>query len=347
VGSGLITSSRLKAWRRCARYHQLRFEEGYERVVRDPVLHFGDLVHRGLDPWWRAMAEGLAGEAQLDRALAAVEGEADPFERARAEALLTGYHHRWEGDRFEVLGVELEFRAPLVNPATGEVSRHYQLAGKIDVLVRDRLTGAIYIIEHKTSSEDITPGSAYWQRLKLDGQVSMYYLGAEALGYRVDGCIYDVLGKPDLRPLKATPVEQRKYTKPTKGEPPRLYKGQRETDETPTEFEVRMLEAIAKEPGRYYSRGSVVRLEAEMERHLVDLWSQAQAMYLAAWAGEAPKNPEACLAFGRPCTFLPVCTGEASLDDARYRRGEIHPELAAGEPPLAREELDHATSNAT
>ena len=34
--------------------------------------------------------------------------------------------------------------------------------------------------------------------------------GAAALGHDVAGCLYDVICKPGLRPLKATPVEARK-----------------------------------------------------------------------------------------------------------------------------------------
>jgi hypothetical protein len=53
----------------------------------------------------------------------------------------------------------------------------------------------------------------------MDGQVSTYFDGAASLGLDVAGCIYDVIGKPGIRPLQATPVEARKYTKPTKAEP--------------------------------------------------------------------------------------------------------------------------------
>jgi hypothetical protein len=40
----------------------------------------------------------------------------------------------------------------------------------------------VLVVEHKTSSEDVTPGSFYWSRLRMDGQVSVYFDGARALG---------------------------------------------------------------------------------------------------------------------------------------------------------------------
>ena len=53
----------------------------------------------------------------------------------------------------------------------------------------------------------------YWARLRMDGQVTAYYLGAEALGTPPVGCLYDVIARPMLRPADATPLESRRYTK--------------------------------------------------------------------------------------------------------------------------------------
>src|SRR5262249_11178404 len=144
-------------------------------------------------------------------------------------------------------------------------------AGKLDVLATDTSTRETVIVEHKTSGEDISPGSPYWVRRELDGQVSGYFRGAEALGYAPASCLYDVLGKPKLRPCKATPVEDRRFTKDG-----RLDGRQRATDETPEEFRARVREEIAAHPERYFQRAPVVRLEAQMAEHDLDTWHEAQ-----------------------------------------------------------------------
>ena len=109
--------------------------------------------------------------------------------------------------------------------------------------------------------EDIPPGSPVLERLTLDLRYSTYIEAAKSLGYPVDGVVYDVLGKPKQKPLQATPVEKRKYTKPTKKEPaPRLYANQRDRDETAEEYGRRLLEAIAEAPDRFYQRQKIVRL---------------------------------------------------------------------------------------
>jgi len=172
----LLTISRLKAARSCQRLHQLSYVDGYRPAKDADTLRFGTLIHRGLEAWWRG-----AGDQRLDAALGALEGEADPFELAKAQVLLTGYHVRWSAEVIETLGVEIEFRAPLINPESHAPSRTYELGGKIDALAR-LADGRVAVVEHKTSAEDISPGSDYWKRLRMDGQVSLYYEGARSLG---------------------------------------------------------------------------------------------------------------------------------------------------------------------
>ena len=244
--------------------------------------------------------------------------------------MLRGYHHRWQDtlQHYEVLAVELQFQAPLVNPQTGRASRIWELGGKIDALVRDLRDSRVLLVEHKTSSEDLSDGSEYWRRLRMDGQVSIYYEGARACGHDVRGCIYDVLKKPALRPLKATPVEDRKFKKDGS-----LYANQREADETPAEYRQRIVEAMAPEGDKYFRRGEVIRLEAEMAEAMWDVWQVAQQIHEADSNGRYPRNPDACSSFGRACPFLDLCTGLAYADDtSRFRReANVHPELSVSE----------------
>jgi hypothetical protein len=235
----------------------------------------------------------------------------DPFEIARAEAMLIGYDTRWPADDYEVLAVEARYTAPLVNPDTGATSRTWQRGGVLDLILRERAGLRIVFMEHKTSSEDIGPGSTYWRKLAMDGQVSGYFVGADALGFPAEACIYDVLGKPAQRPFKANQ--------------------KRKVDETPEAFRARCLEAIAADPAAYYQRGEVFRLEAEMAEALFDDWQTAQMMRESQRLRRFPRNPDACFKWGRACEFFDVCTGVAALDDARrFRRSEnVNPEIGA------------------
>lgn len=327
--TALLTNSRLKSARACQRLHFIEYTLRYRPAVTAEALRFGTLLHLGLEAWWRA-PEG----ARLEPALAAVQGEADPFDRVKAEELLRGYDTRWAGEPYDVLLVEAQFETELRNPATGAASRTWRLAGKLDAVLRDRRTGRVLVGEHKSSSEDISQGSEYWRRLRMDGQVSVYYEGATSLGYEVDGCLYDVVGKPGIKPLKATPEEARKYTKAGV-----LYANQRAEDETPEEYRARLVEDIANNPAAYYQRGEVVRLESEMAEALHDVWQLGQQIRESQNAGRFPRNPDACVRFGRTCPFFAVCTGEEALaDNPRFISSTPHPELAGEDAAQPKEE---------
>lgn len=327
----LLTSSRLKSARSCLRKHKLRYLDGWTLRNAPENMRFGTLVHKGLEAWWLAV---LANADRLGCAFMAMRASVtDPFDLVRAEVLLAGYEARWgeHAADYEVLGVEVEFETAMINPLTGMPSQTWRLAGKIDAIVREISSGRVLVVEHKTSSEDISQGSEYWRRLRMDGQVSVYFEGAVALGHDVAACLYDVLGKPGIKPLKATPVEDRKFTKAGA-----LYATQRIADETPEEYRTRLLEKIAEAPERYFQRGEVTRMETERESSMVDVWQLAQSLREAERMGRAPRNPDACLSYGRTCEFFAACSGESSLEnDPRFvRLTEMHPELArpASEP---------------
>jgi hypothetical protein len=244
----------------------------------------------------------------------------DAFDAIRAEEMIAAYHARWAEESaatYDVLGVEEEFLLPLVNPETGAPSRTFQSAGKLDARVRERATGRALVIEHKTSSAEIEPGSTYWQLLTMNSQVSKY------LQAHLDtsGCLYDVLGKPTVRPLKATAVDARKYTKEKVDkagnvtEPSRLYAGQRLTDETPDEYRARLRAHIIDNIDAYFKRGEVVRLPEELRESAFDDWNIAGAIRESKRTGQWPRNPDACTRYNRLCSYFGACSRTASIDD--------------------------------
>jgi len=176
----------MKTFRRCAREHLFAYVLGRRPVEQAEALRFGSLVHRALAAWW------LAQEARLDAAIEAMrQHAADEYDAVRVGVLMQGYDLMWGTEPYEVISVESRFQAPLLNPATGAASRTFELAGVLDVLVRDTRDGRTKLIEHKTSSEDIGQGSDYWKRLVIDPQISTYFAGCKAAGHDVTECVYD------------------------------------------------------------------------------------------------------------------------------------------------------------
>lgn len=334
----VLTNSSITTAHRCFREYKYRYVDLMKGRGRNVALEFGSLFHLGLNEWWRctgpeslsadawARAVALDPEIRLQAALHAVrqpskhDARVDPFELVKAESLLAGYTARWGGEGYETLAVEKRFALPLDG---GE------LRGSIDAIARkgDR----VYNIEHKTTSSDISPGSPYWHHVvALDSQVSTYDAASRAMGYDVRGTLYDVIRKPEFAPMKATPEESRKYTKPTKAEPvPRLYANQRETDETPEEFRDRLVEDIIARPDWYFQRQTIVRLDHDNEEHARDVAQTAQMIANATERNAWPRSPKACERYRRWCSYHPVCSGEASLTDGTLyeKKTSQHEEL--------------------
>lgn len=145
-----------------------------------------------------------------------------------------------------------------------------------------------WVLEHKTTSQPIGAGENFWARLQLGQQPSIYVDAAIRLGYQVEGVLYDVLRKPDVRVRK---------------------------DETPEAYGARTLEAIVADPDMYFRRGKVVRLSTERARALIDIKATTRAIREQRRDVRWPRNPDACERFGRWCEYFDVCTGTASLDD--------------------------------
>lgn len=281
------------------------------------ALSFGTCAHDWLQNFW------LGKPKPMDYP------QLDPFEQARLRAMLRGYEIRWSDYVFEceVIGTEIEGKVPLVNPETGAKSTYWWVAFKLDALIR--VNGELIVEEHKTS-RDTSDG--YFERLRMDSQISTYLMATKAIGYgEPAGVEYDVLKKPNLEPLLATPVDKRKYTQPTKKDPvSRLYANQRDRDETPAEFEARCFDAIAEAPQEYYQHYKAVRLESEVTKAARSLWAVAKQIRESINDDCWPQNARACRnEYGRFCEYWPICSGRSNPEDTMiYERREPFEEIS-------------------
>lgn len=326
----VLTNSELREARACLRRHSYKYRQRRRPRFSAEPLTFGTLFHAGQEALWTCNGTdeekaACAIEAIRKAAVAAVDkGErVNEHMVVTIEELTIGYVARWSGSPLRAVAVEQSFDIPLVNPETNAPSRTFRIGGKYDGIVVDE-EGRLHVLEHKTTASEIEVGSIYWAKVKaLDTQVSLYIAGAKATGYDVEDCIYDVVRKPGIKPLKATPEESRKYTKAGF-----LYANQRETDETPEEFRMRVRADIAERPERYYARETIVRLASEEREFAFDIWQAAKMLHEAERSGFAPKNPDACSSFGA-CEYLSVCSNQASIDDDHMFRtaSTAHEEL--------------------
>lgn len=239
--------------------------------------------------------EALSKGRQVDLACACVEaGEPQSMLFVRPpspeiRALISAWASYWPREQFVAEGHHVKFRF--------ELDPGIELIGEFDAI--GTYQGKRVILERKSSSEDISPGSPYWQKVELsDAQVSLYLLAAERLELGITEVLYDVLRKPALRLKKGETVEA---------------------------FEQRCLEAITENPEHYFQRKLVTRLETERAAHVRDVHGTVKLLQVSAFLGDGtPRNTGSCWDYGRPCEFFPVCGTGASLDDpALYRVREV------------------------
>jgi hypothetical protein len=169
-----------------------------------------------------------------------------------------------------------------------------------------RLMKSLALWEFKTTSSDIYPGADYWRLVTSLGlQLTFYLNGLQSIGIDCREIVFDVLRKPAHKPS-------------SKGE-------------TPAHYESRIIDAIAKDPDRYYQRNQPVRFANERKEAARDVWYTAEQIVDLRAKGFWPHNPDACTHWGRSCEFLPVCAGEADLDDpVLYRKiAHAHEELGS------------------
>ena len=303
----------------CPERYRIADVERVRPVQRDRKLRLGSLVHQGRDQIW----QGQHPEIEHD----------DPFLLEAARAILDCYLARWGFPSGQVR-TEVSFAVPLRSPLTGAASPYWEFVGTIDDLFTGDIgsivpgfTGhGVSVGEFKTTTDDIGPGSPYIERLRLDSQVSAYWAGARSLGFEPGWCIYDIVRKPQLQPLKKT--ENIRMTKERRNKagvvthPSRPCANQRLVDETPIEFGDRIRATIAKNPDKYLRRVVVVRLERDHEAAAWDLWNTAAQIRISRRTGRWHRNTVNCKQWGRMCEYFPVCTGAADLNSTMYRRLE-------------------------
>lgn len=335
----IYTHSSSASFRACRRQYKIAYVDGIRAKRPAMALRLGTFVHLWLELYWRARQAGATDPAEAAwRGVAASASKHpdaeyvafdsfDEYEQARLRVMLLAYAAVWGRVECTVIAVEAKFTVPLIHPETREVSRRFQRAGKIDVILR-LADGRIAVVEHKTSAADVSPGGDYRRKLTLDPQVSMYYAGALSLGFRPDVVIYDILKKFDERPLKATPPDKLRYVTDRKTKEKRLNAKQRLHEETPAEYAARLVKIAAKNPEACIERVELHRLPEERKRYALAVWQQAQDMAHAADNDLYYTNPDSCLRYGAPCDYLPHCSEGASLADPySYRHVGAHPEL--------------------
>ena len=286
-----------------------------------------------------ATIEPLAKALKAIDAFPSSDDESSLLVAAKCRALMRGYHARWKNAGYIALSVEQIYTSPLFNPATQSQSRSFSMAGKIDCMAEHN--GRTFLIDHKTTSQDITdPDSPYWRQLAIEGQVNHYFLLQWLHGVKPDGAVWDVIRKPSISPKKLSKADAAsvlafgKYcgVSISKESLDLLVADQCETVEM---YEARLADDCTNvRPDWYFQRRPVPRMNHEVVEYASELWEHAQEMLHTRQRQKQtkalpPRNSGACLFYGSACKFLGICSGHDTADSDRWQRKQVvHNELA-------------------
>lgn len=270
----------------------------------------------------------------LNAALRAIDKKtSEPLMRAKARGLIVGYHHRWMNQDFVTIAVEDLVTAELFNPDTGARSRTFTMAGKVDV--RAELNGRPVLIDHKTTSDDITdPNGPYWSQLIIEGQLSHYMLLEWLNGRKPQAATWDVIRKPSISPRQLTKQEQQQitFTKKWFGldlDDKQVADAIAAGRETVDLYELRLIhDCTVDRPERYFQRRSIPRLDSEIIQFASELWDHSQNLIASRRHERHPRNSGACMTYNTPCVFLGVCSGHDDIESDKWQRAPwVHKEL--------------------
>lgn len=235
-----LSITAIKAFKACRRMYYLRYVEGLKPVTKPEALEVGTNYHKLLESLYSGDLDALQGTTR---------------EHAMAQA-----YHKYIYPRFKVTAAEkrLEY-----NLGDGDV-----LTGIVDGIAADGC-----IVEHKTTSQAITP--AYEYNLLWDEQILAYMLltGARKVWYTV-------CQKPTIRQKKG------------------------ETDE---EYFERMCAWYDEDTETKITVMQIERTDAEVEAFRKQLETIKGTIHEAENDGNYYINTCHCNAWGRRCEYSSIC----------------------------------------
>lgn len=341
-----VRTSERGTFKRCPKKWYWAYVEGLRPLRPANALWFGIAVHEAFATWYQ---EGSKREGNLaDLFDAALEGDRSIiteiedgevlYEDARelGRAMLDNYvAHYGHDEEWDVIATEVTFQIK-IKTAWGFTIRY---VGTWDGVYRDRRTGEIWLMEHKTAAQ------IRIDHLPLDDQAGSYWALAGIIlrqqgilkpGEEIAGIMYNIVKKDrrDDRPVNpATGLTTNKPLKKHYAETFAQHFGRSDYDGKPYEkFTIAELESIAKQqgiavygdpskeqPGELLARIPVHRSAAERKTQIQRIKDEALYMYkirqgdpdYPVYKSVNQFGPMACT----NCEFFRLCQLDESGDD--------------------------------
>lgn len=386
----LFTNSMLNAWRKCKRKYRLTYIEELQRMRLRKPLYYGDLAHRLLElmylgcslehikkaseEWISAQVNEVGLSVKENDYFHIVDGVYSLIDETELEAksiasdvmeLIEYYFHAIypaEKEKWEVVFSEQRFNVPFIDRNN---CRHktWRYAGKWDMVARDRASGRVIIIDHKTTSLDPVTEVG---NLSLSTQPVAYTYAATYLSaihrtgkeqYKLDVVSneeYSINTDEPMWPLeievphtfRLNVIRKKIPKKPEvlkkKGKGGTLLLSKSKGIDTTFDLYMEAIRDNGLNPDDYAD--VLRRLEKKPFNFCVSEEVPIGPDEIIRWVGEtraeledilrvekdldhlATRNPSQCNVFG-VCSYAPLCWGDEKQARALFRRVPAHSEL--------------------
>ena len=333
----VLTYSAIKLFQGCRYKYNLRMNEGLAPLSQDDNLYLGSVWHSVLEIWYGTGDNN----SKIERATLLINQSfpkriSDSRQKRDwhlCHAMFKGYINRYPEDEFKVLGVEMEFVVPIINPATNRSSRTFELRGKVDGLSQLKQSGELFLLEHKSAAQ-IT--GDYIERLPSDFQINLYAMAlSRFLKRKISGVIYSITRKASLKQSEGETEEQFEIRKAELIQKSKTGKttAKRKMPETDDEFRERLIEKY-RDQEMYYRE--VLYLSAEdAARTSSELWDITKLILAAKRESTWIPNWDNCFKFGnQPCMYWPLCrsNNNTNVRENFYKIAPPNEELVEPEP---------------
>lgn len=353
----VLTQSELGAFRTCRKRWWFGYEQGLRPLRRARALEVGTAVHEGLrvlysllkaqpqmaidevsglaveqtrkriDLFRDALMEDYVEKDHEQRALVAMESATARDEALAAIRLYCDAFAEHDAREYTVELVEHKFDVPI-----GSGRSRARLKGMLDLVLRHKRTGTLWLNEHKSTKQDAHLMDA---RLDVDGQVRAYLMAMRHIfGEKVGGvmlnCVRKVAPKhPKINKNGTVSVAACDTTRGIYLQALDLQKVERGKEIT--EEQLSFAASLPERTDRWVSRHEHYVTEREVNEWIAEAIAETKLLR-AAQAGKLAitRNPATCVQSWQPaCPFRSICVDDSpARREAEFRVGERHEELA-------------------
>ena len=365
-----LRNSSRNAFLHCPYYYYLRYIEGIESPNKSVPLTIGTAVHDGLqalydsiqahdmlssDHWtpvyntlrlWASTAKADVEKRYYEEGSFMTQADLEQSQiiidesYTLADELMRNYYTYWltnDLEEYQIISTEQKLYAPIYTNRGGVA--HCRLEGTIDMIVRRRDDGSVWIMEHKTAGSDLDAIVEHYRRQPQ--HVGYMHLMRHNIdkypaiaGHNPVGIVYNIIRKKI--PREPTPLKCKKckgkgcelcdntgiagMSKAKIDTTPAVYLDsiQKYPHLDPKEY-TEML--ISLEPKRYsyFKREYVYVTEDQSKGWMNDTYNISRMIRRCYELGKEkgfPKAVSQCNSYGRLCSLFRVCNGELNRETA-------------------------------